>query len=88
MTSDALRDALKRGLDFHKSARLNEAVTWYRAALAIVAVSVIAFLTGLSSPEDRIRELVFLNGFFVAMFAGSAVLLLEAARGESRSAAN
>jgi tetratricopeptide (TPR) repeat protein len=37
MTSDALRDALKRGLDFHKSARLDEAVTWYRAALAIDA---------------------------------------------------
>ena len=37
MTSDALRDALKRGLDFHKSARLKEAVTWYRAAIAIDA---------------------------------------------------
>ena len=37
MTSDALRDALKRGLDLHKSARLDEALTWYRAALAIDA---------------------------------------------------
>ena len=37
MTSDALRDALKRGLDLHKSARLDEALTWYRAAIAIDA---------------------------------------------------
>lgn len=37
MTSDLLRDALKRGLDLHKSARLEEALTWYRAAIAIDA---------------------------------------------------
>ena len=37
MTSALLRDALKRGLDLHKSARLEEALTWYRAAIAIDA---------------------------------------------------
>jgi tetratricopeptide (TPR) repeat protein len=37
MTSDLLRDALKRGLDFHKSARLDDALTWYRAAIALDA---------------------------------------------------
>lgn len=58
----------------------------FAAALAIVAVAVVAFLADLSAPEDWIRELVFLNGFFVAMFAGSAVLFLEATRGESRGA--
>ena len=35
MTSDPLKDALKRGLHFHKLARLEEALTWYRAAIAI-----------------------------------------------------
>ena len=35
MTSDALGDALKRGLHFHKLCKLNEAVSWYRAAIAI-----------------------------------------------------
>jgi tetratricopeptide (TPR) repeat protein len=35
MTSDPLNDALKRGLGFHKSSRLDEALTWYRAAIAI-----------------------------------------------------
>ena len=37
MTSEVRRDALKRGLDLHKSGRLDEALTWYRAAIAIDA---------------------------------------------------
>ena len=35
MTSDPLGDALKRGLGFHKLCELDEALTWYRAAIAI-----------------------------------------------------
>lgn len=35
MTSDPLSDALKRGLHFHKLSELDQAVTWYRAAIAI-----------------------------------------------------
>jgi predicted Zn-dependent protease len=35
MTSDPLNDALKRGLHFHKLCELDEALTWYRAAIAI-----------------------------------------------------
>ena len=35
MTSDPLSDALRRGLHFHKLNELDQAVSWYRAALAI-----------------------------------------------------
>ena len=35
MTSDPLSEALKRGLHFHKLSELDQAVTWYRAAIAI-----------------------------------------------------
>jgi predicted Zn-dependent protease len=35
MPSDPLNDALKRGLHFHKLVELEQAETWYRAALAI-----------------------------------------------------
>src|SRR6188474_2897698 len=35
MMSDSLNDALRRGLHFHKLARLDEALSWYRAAIAI-----------------------------------------------------
>jgi predicted Zn-dependent protease len=35
MTSDPLSDALKRGLHFHKLCELDQALNWYRAAIAI-----------------------------------------------------
>jgi Tfp pilus assembly protein PilF len=35
MTSDPLSDALKRGLHFHKLCELEQALNWYRAAMAI-----------------------------------------------------
>jgi len=35
MTSDPLSDALKRGLHFHKLSELDQALNWYRAAIAI-----------------------------------------------------
>ena len=50
-------------------------------ALATVAVAAIAYAAGMSTPGEWLRELVFLNGFFVALFAGSAVLFREAANG-------
>ena len=53
----------------------------YATALATVAVAVIAYAAGMSTPGDWLRELVLLNGFFVALFAGSAVLFREAAEG-------
>ena len=50
-------------------------------ALATVAVAVIAYAAGMSTPGEWLRELVFLNGLFAALFAGSAVLFREAANG-------
>jgi predicted Zn-dependent protease len=35
MTSDPLGDALKRGLHFHKLCQLDDALSWYRAAIAV-----------------------------------------------------
>ena len=35
MTSDPLSDALKRGLHFHKLSELDQALNWYRAAIAL-----------------------------------------------------
>lgn len=54
----------------------------FATALATAAVAVIAYAAGMSTPGEWLRELVFLNGFFVALFAGSAVLFREAANGQ------
>jgi len=53
----------------------------FATALAQTSVAVIALIAGLGSPESGPLEIVALNGFFVALFVGSALLFREAARG-------
>lgn len=54
--------------------------TLFATALAQALVAVIALLAGLGSPETTPLQIVLLNGFFVALFTGSALLFREAAR--------
>lgn len=49
-------------------------------ALAQATVAAIALIAGLGLPWSPPLELVLLNGFFVALFAGSAMLFRHAAR--------
>jgi hypothetical protein len=49
-------------------------------ALAQTLVAVIAMVAGLGAPLSGPVEILFLNGFFVALFVGSAWLFLLAAR--------
>ena len=53
----------------------------FATALALMLVAVIALLAGLSSPGNGPLEIVAVNGFFVALFVGSALLFRKAARG-------
>ena len=48
--------------------------------LAQVLVAVVALITGLGSPESGPLEIVAINGFFVTLFVGSALLFRIAAR--------
>ncbi len=50
-------------------------------ALAQTLVAVIALVGRLGSPSSGPLEIVTINGFFVALFVGSAVLFWKAARG-------
>ena len=50
-------------------------------ALAQAAVLAIALVAGLGRPWSGPLELLVLNGFFVALYVGSAWLFLRAARG-------
>ncbi len=52
----------------------------FATALAQTAVTVIALVAGLGRPWSGPLELVLLNGFFVALFIGSAWLFSRAAR--------
>ena len=52
----------------------------FATALAQALVTVIALIAGLGSPWSGPLEILILNGFFVALFVGSA-WLFEAARG-------
>jgi hypothetical protein len=52
----------------------------FAAAFAQVVVTVIALAAGLGRPWSGPLELVLLNGFFVALFIGSAWLFSRAAR--------
>jgi len=55
-------------------------------ALAQVLVTVIALIAGVHrSGVSPVAEIVLLNGFFVAMFLGSAWLFRNAARGQPAS---
>jgi len=53
----------------------------FATALAQALVAVIALLGGLGSPWSGPLEIAALNGIFVALFAGSALLFQKAARG-------
>ena len=52
----------------------------FATALAQALVAVIALILELGFPESGPLEIVALNGFFVALFVGSAVLFRHAAR--------
>lgn len=54
--------------------------TMVAAALAQAAVAAIAIFAGLGRPYSGVVELVVANGFFVALFLGSASLFEKAAR--------
>ena len=53
----------------------------FATALAQALVAVIALIAGLGSPWSGPVEIVALNGFFVTLFVGSALLFQKAARG-------
>ena len=55
----------------------------FATALAQTLVAVIALVGRLGSPYSGPLEIVTINGFFVALFVGSAVLFSKAARGRS-----
>ena len=55
--------------------------TLFATALAQALVAVIALIAGLGSPYSGPLEILALNGFFAALFVGSAWLFREAARG-------
>jgi hypothetical protein len=52
----------------------------FATALAQAAVAAVALIAGLGFPGSGPLEIVALNGFFVALFVGSAWLFREAAR--------
>ena len=53
----------------------------FATALAQAVVAMIALSLGLGSPWSGPLEILLLNGFFAALFVGSALLFREAARG-------
>ena len=53
----------------------------FATALAQMVVATIALIAGLGLPWSGPAEILVLNGFFIAMFAGSAWLFRRAARG-------
>lgn len=59
----------------------------FATALAQTLVAAIALVAGLGYPWSGALELVALNGFFVALFVGSAWLFLRAARGRPQPGA-
>lgn len=59
----------------------------FAAALAQAAVAAIALVVGPGSPGSGPGEILALNGFFVALFAGSALLFRFAAREQTRAGA-
>jgi hypothetical protein len=55
----------------------------FATALAQALVAVIALIAGLGSPRSGPAKILILNGFFVALFVGSAWLFRKAARGRA-----
>jgi hypothetical protein len=62
---------------------LGMARTLFATALAQAVVAGIALIAGLGSPANGPLEIVLLNGFFVALFAGSGALFRKVACGEA-----
>lgn len=54
----------------------------FATALAQAVVAVIALIAGLGYPASGPLEILILNGFFVALWGGSALLFRRAAEGE------
>lgn len=59
----------------------------FATALAQALVAVIALIFGLGSPASGPLEILALNGFFVALFVGSALLFRYAAREQTPAGA-
>ena len=59
----------------------------FATALAQALVAVIALLAGLGSPWSPPVEILAVNGFFVALFVGSALLFRYAAREQTPAGA-
>ena len=59
----------------------------FATALAQASVAVIALILGLGLPWSPPVEILALNGFFVALFVGSALLFRHAARGQTPAGA-
>jgi hypothetical protein len=59
----------------------------FAMALAQALVAVIALIFGLGSPDSGPREILAVNGFFVALFVGSALLFRYAARAQPSAGA-
>jgi len=59
----------------------------FATALAQALVAVIALIFGLGLPWSPPVEILFLNGFFVALFVGSALLFRHAGRGRTPAGA-
>jgi len=59
----------------------------FAMALAQALVAVIALIFGLGYPWSPPLEILVLNGFFVALFVGSALLFRHAARGRTTAGA-
>lgn len=54
----------------------------FATALAQASVAAIALIAGLGLPWSPPAEIILLNGFFMALFSGSAWLFRRAARGQ------
>jgi CHASE2 domain-containing sensor protein len=52
----------------------------FATAIAQASVAAIALIAGLGLPWSPPAEIILLNGFFIALFAGSAWLFRRAAR--------
>ncbi len=59
----------------------------FATALAQALVVVIVLIFGLGSPWSGPGEILALNGFFVSLFVGSALLFRYAARGQTPASA-
>lgn len=59
----------------------------FATALAQASVAVVALIFGLGSPWSGPGEILALNGFFVALFVGSALLFRRAAREQAPAGA-